>query len=62
MEAELIQLPKTLLDTLRQKAGKMGVSLEECLVDILTQGFDPEESVKAYMDASRFPLSKLGMG
>ncbi len=55
---ETIQLPRSLVESLKRRSEKMGVQLEEYVVDALTQGLDPKESAEAYIEASESLLEE----
>ncbi len=65
-KVETIQLPRSLVEILRMKARKEGMGVEEYVIDILTQGFDPKEGAEVYMIASEHLLEQakeeLGKG
>ncbi len=59
---EVLQLPKTLIEAIREKAKRTGASFEEYIIDILTQGLDQKESIEVCMDASRFLVEEARRG
>jgi len=56
--AESISLPSSLVERLRREASKLGVSLDEYLIDVLTRNLDPEERAREYLDAARVLLER----
>lgn len=45
-------LPRVLLEELRKRAEEAGVSAEEYLFDVLTEGYDPVEGSEKYMEGA----------
>ena len=42
----------------REEAGKLGVSVEEYLVELLSQGLDPESKARGYIEAAKSLLEE----
>lgn len=66
MTAETVRLPRTIARRLRREAEKQGLSLEEYLVELVSQNLDPSERAREYIEASRELLEQaweeLGRG
>jgi HEPN domain-containing protein len=66
LAAETVRLPRTITRRLRREAEKQGLSLEEYLVELVSQNLDPSERAREYIEASRELLEQareeLGKG
>ncbi len=50
---EVIVLPRTIADKLRREARKQGLSVEEYLLEVLSQGLDPKDRAIEYVEVAR---------
>jgi len=50
--AATVTLPKSIAERARREAEKLGVSLEEFIVELLIQGLDPRDRAAGYVEAS----------
>ncbi|MDQ6964354.1 MAG: PaREP1 family protein, partial [Mariprofundales bacterium] len=62
----LIALPRGIVERARREAERLGLGLEEYLVELLVQSFDPEDRAVEYIEAARGLLERareeLGRG
>lgn len=54
--AVTIRLPRSLAERLERKAGRLGVSLEEYVLELLLGDVDPPERAREYAEAARDSL------
>jgi len=47
-----ITIPRVIADLLREKAGKLGVPIEELLLEFVTRGLDPSDVARKYIDVA----------
>lgn len=50
---ETITVSKTTLDRIRKEAEKLGISVEEYVVEVLSEGLDPRDKAKEYIETAR---------
>ena len=48
----MLSLPKGVVDRIRKKAREAGVTPEEYLVELVSQGLDPEEKAREYVETA----------
>ncbi|ACB39419.1 PaREP1 family protein [Pyrobaculum neutrophilum] len=48
-----LTLPRNIAERVREEARRLGMSVEEYLVDLLTQGLDPRSRAEEYINAAR---------
>ncbi len=53
MASVQITVSKTVAESLRREAEKLGVSVDEYLLELVTQGLDPENRAVEYIKAAR---------
>ena len=53
VDSEVIILPRIVIHRLRVEAEKQGLSLEEYLLELITQGLDPKEKAREYIEVAR---------
>jgi len=46
-------LPRTVVERVRREAERLGVSLEEYIVDLLAERLDPRDRAREYIDAAK---------
>lgn len=47
-----IKLPRSVVERLRREAEKLGLTLEEYIVELALQGLDPPEAARGYLEAA----------
>ena len=50
--SEAVQLPRSVARRLRREAERLGLTVEEYLLDLLSQSLDPRERAREYIDAA----------
>ena len=55
---EQLTLPRSIVNRVRREAERLGVTLEEYVVDALLQGLDPRERAREYVEAARALLEE----
>ncbi len=53
-----IRLPKSIVRRMREEAEKLGMSLEEYVLELVAQGLDPKDRAREYIEAARDLLSQ----
>ena len=53
MSIATITVPRRIAERIRREAEKAGISTDEYIVELLTQGLDPPERAKEYIEAAR---------
>jgi len=48
-----VLLPRSIVEYVRREAEKLGLSLEEYIVDVLVQGLDPRDRAVEYIEAAK---------
>ena len=48
-----VTLPRRVAEYARREAERLGVSLEEYIIDLLVEGLDPKDRVKEYIGAAK---------
>ena len=48
-----VLLPRSIVEYVRREAEKLGLSLEEYIVDVLVQGLDPRDRAVEYIEEGR---------
>lgn len=62
----VISIPRSLAQRIEEEARRLGVTIEEYLIELVTQGLDPEERAREYIEAAKELLEEareeLGKG
>ncbi len=53
-----VRLPRGIVERLREEARRLGLGLEEYIVELLLDGLDPPERAREYIEASRMLLEE----
>ncbi|MCE4600516.1 MAG: PaREP1 family protein [Desulfurococcales archaeon] len=66
MSGDLVRLPRAVAERLEREARKLGVSLEEYVLELILRDLDPPERAREYVEASKDLLERareeLGRG
>ncbi|BEP17304.1 PaREP1 family protein [Pyrofollis japonicus] len=57
-EALTIKIPRSIAQRLEADARRIGLSIEEYVLELITRGLDPEERVNAYIEAAQALLEQ----
>jgi len=52
-ELETLVVPHVIAERIRREAKKAGMTLEEYLIELISQNLDPKDKVREYLEASR---------
>lgn len=58
----VVRLPQAVVERLEQEARRLGISLEEYVLELVLRDLDPPERAKEYIEASKYLLGQAREG